>query len=562
MSYKKISRIALLCFFLLSCKPHYTVNNTILCAEALLNTAPDSAFRLLISISDPGKLSKADYAAWCMHYTHVQYKLYRDIKSDSIIRIAVNYYDNSDMPKYSGTAYYLWGCVLRINQHNIEAIEAFKHADDVLKTTNEHDLKGLINFNLGVIYIQEELYFQALDNFKKSLACFKCSNDKRYQAYAYRAISNVYLQLNYPFDTIEYYTGLAIRLSKETGDSTNYYNNLAYLGELLYNRNYIRSKDLLLQGYRHLSSKKAELATFLSIIYSSLNRLDSANYYLRVSLADTIVNDKSKVLKLLARAYLSKEKENHKQASEYFEKAYLKRDSVFQQSIRSQLYRIDKQYDLSKKEKENATLKIANRNNAIWMALLIIAVLSTLIILLLINIRYKKKQIINEMEKHRLELEIKTKQIENDQKRELLLSKLQSKIENSVRFNRLNNGLLQQNKQEAFIEEITKQSVISEKEMQYYIDEANKLFDGRITKLAEANPLLTLNDLIVITLICLQVDIFDSCTLLNISQNTMYMRRKRIKKHLGLADNASMEKWVKQNVGQLDVNKQKRDFNI
>lgn len=562
MSYKKISRIALLCFFLLSCKPHYTVNNTILRAEALLNTAPDSAFRLLISISDPGKLSKADHAAWCLHYTHVQYKLYRDIKSDSIIRIAVNYYDNSDMPKYSGTAYYLWGCVLLINQQNIAAIEAFKRADDVLRTTNEHDLKGLINFNLGVIYIQEELYTQALDNFKKSLACFKCSNDKRYQAYAYRAISNVYLQLNYPFDTVEYYTGLAIRLSKETGDLTNYYNNLSYLGELLYNRNYIRSKDLLLQVYRHLPSNKAELATFLSIIYSSLNRSDSANYYLRISLTDTIVNDKSKVLKLLARAYLAREEEDHKQASEYFEKAYLKRDSVFQQSIRSQLYRIDKQYDLSKKEKENATLKIANRNNAIWMALLIIAVLSTLIILLLINIRFKKKQIIDEMEKHRLELEIKTKQVENDQKRELLLSKLQSKIENSVRFNRLNNGLLQQNKQEAFIEEITRQSVISEKEMQYYIDEANKLFDGRINKLTEANPLLTLNDLIVITLICLQVDILDSCTLLNISQNTMYMRRKRIKKHLGLADDDGMEKWVKQNVGQLDVTKQKKAFNI
>lgn len=562
MSYKKISRIGLLCFFLLSCKPHYTVNNTILRAEALLNTAPDSAFRLLISISDPGKLSKADYAAWCLYYTYVQYKLYRDIKSDSIIRIAVNYYDNSDMPKYSGTAYYLWGCVLLINQHNIEAIEAFKRADDILKTTNEHDLKGLINFNLGVIYIQEELNTQALDNFKKSLTCFRRSNDKRYQAYAYRAISNVYLQLNYPFDSIEYYTGLAIRLSKETGDSANYYNNLSHLGELLYNRNCTRSKDLLLQGYQHLPSKKAELATFLSIIYSSLNRLDSANYYLRVSLADTTLNDKSKVLKLLARAYLAREKENHKQASEYFEKAYLKRDSVFQQSIRSQLYRIDKQYDLSKKEKENATLKIANRNNAIWIALLLIVVLSTLIILLLINIRYKKKQIIDEMEKHRLELEIKTKQIENDQKRELLLSKLQNKIENSVRFNLLNNGLSQQNKQEAFIEEITKQSVISEKEMKYYIDEANKLFDGRLNKLAEANPLLTLNDLIVITLICLQVDIFDSCTLLNISQNTMYMRRKRIKKHLGLADNDGMEKWVKQNVGQLDVNKQKRAFNI
>ena len=62
------------------------------------------------------------------------------------------------------------------------------------------------------------------------------------------------------------------------------------------------------------------------------------------------------------------------------------------------------------------------------------------------------------------------------------------------------------------------------------------------------NPQLTQPDLIVITLISLQINITDSCILLSINQNTMYVRRIRITKHIGLKSVTELENWVFQNV--------------
>jgi len=122
MNYRKIYFFAILCIILASCKPKYTENETILRAESLLNSAPDSAYYLLLSIKYPERLSKADYAAWCIHYTNAQYKLYKEIKSDSLIQLAINYYSKSDLTKYNGTAHYLSGCISQMHKNNKKAM--------------------------------------------------------------------------------------------------------------------------------------------------------------------------------------------------------------------------------------------------------------------------------------------------------------------------------------------------------------------------------------------------------------------------------------------------------
>src|ERR1035437_1157743 len=94
--------LILIVLFFFSCKRHYTRNDIILQAEKSLDTAPDSAYKLLTSITHPEKLPEADYAAWCLQYTYTQYKLQNKITSDSLIRIAVNYYKNSKLKKQSG----------------------------------------------------------------------------------------------------------------------------------------------------------------------------------------------------------------------------------------------------------------------------------------------------------------------------------------------------------------------------------------------------------------------------------------------------------------------------
>jgi len=77
-----------------SCKAKYTHNKLILDAEEMLASKPDSALILLSSIQSPESLPAADYAAWCLHYTHAQYKCYEDINSDTSRSITVKVLDD------------------------------------------------------------------------------------------------------------------------------------------------------------------------------------------------------------------------------------------------------------------------------------------------------------------------------------------------------------------------------------------------------------------------------------------------------------------------------------
>ena len=384
MKHLKLYTFAFICLLCLSCKPLTTKNETILRADSCMFSAPDKAFRILSNMHHPEKLSIEDYAAWCLNYSHARYKMKIEIKSDSTILIAVNYYRNSRLKKQSGTSLYLLGCIDKNLNKKKEAMESFKMAGDILKETNEENIKGFVYFNIGCLYIQDDLFNESLQYFKKSLVSFKRSNDKRYQAYAFRAIADACNHLNFPFKKIIYNTDLAIKLSKEAGDSVNYFMNISRKGELLYNRDYLNSKELLLQGFKFLPLQRPEYAAFLSFIYSKLNRWDSAEYYLKVAQEDKL--NANKTLICLVKAYISKAVGNNNQAFLDLEKAYTVRDSISQQSILNQLYRIDKQYDLNKEEAENASLKIDNRNKLIAISLLIILVLLAVVITM---VRYK-----------------------------------------------------------------------------------------------------------------------------------------------------------------------------
>lgn len=535
--------LILIILFFVSCQPHYTRNEVILKAEKLMDTSPDSAYNLLSAIPNPQKLSSADYAAWCLHYSLASYKLQKKFTSDSTIRISVNYYKNSKLKKQSGTAFYLLGCVLELLQKDTVAMEAYKEAEKALATTNENKLKGLVQFSLGYICMQDEMYSNSLSYFRNSLKFFNLSGDKKYKAYAYRDMSIMYYKLNSPLDTVLYYSNKALQLSKKTGDSINYYYILANQGELLYNKDYTRSKECLLKGFYFFPMQRYYYGAYLAYIYSKLNKIDLANYYLKISLLDAH-NSPYKIIGLQAAAIIAHQQNDYKKAYYFLEKSYVFRDSIFQHNMTSQLHIIDKQYDLTQKKIENAALSIANQTKIIWIALLAVGFLIILVLFLVIRNKSKQKQADDEMEKQRLKFDKKTTEIQNRQKRELLLVKTQNKIENTLAFNKLNINLMTEGKKKKFLEEITKQSTLSQKDWPAFIKEVDNLFESRISKLKKKFTELTETDCVVIALICLKINIPNSCLLLNMTKNTIYNRRKTIKERIELNADTDLEKWL------------------
>ena len=544
MKKKHILLLSIFCLLLTACGSTYTDNPIILKAESLLNEHPDSAYQLLSEINKPEQLPKSDYAAWCLHYTHARYKLFMDIKSDSLINVAVQYYANSTLKKYSGTSYYLLGCVSDLLLQEKKAMLAYKNAVLALNETKEYTTLGLATVNMGYIYELGKNYQQANICIKKSLYFFKLSANKKCQASSYLALSNMSLQLDYPFDSTLLYSNKALKLAKEVSDTRLYYNIISRQGELLNKKNPRQAINYLLIGFNHCPEHKIRNASFLAYIYSSLNMPDSASLYLRIAYKEK-GDSELELLKNLTGAGVFESRNDFRQAYYLIENAYLNQDSVFRNKLQSQSYKIDKQFDLLEKEKESAALKIANRTKIIFIAMLIILVLLILFLFQRRDSRNKEKQVVLEIKQRKLEFELREKELENSKKQEFLFSKLQQRIEMTLTFNKLQQGTFNPKKQEELIESMINQYVLTKNEWGYYVDETNCLFNNKITDLKEKHTELTPSDIIVIVLISLGMNVSDSCVLLNSSKDTMYGRRKRIKKHLGLDNEVNLEEWIK-----------------
>lgn len=139
-----------------SCTIRQDYNQQLLKADSLMQLRPDSALNILKSIS-PKKLStRADNAYYALLLTQVQDKNFVVQKDDSLIQIAVHYYDSIGDTKMQAKAHYYWGCVYRDMNQQAEAIREFFIAAPLTEKSKEKRQLGLIYNNIGYIYnIQE-----------------------------------------------------------------------------------------------------------------------------------------------------------------------------------------------------------------------------------------------------------------------------------------------------------------------------------------------------------------------------------------------------------------------
>ena len=477
----------LLILLSVGCKHNYTNNKTILNAESMLYTFPDSAYKLLNTIQNPEKLNKADYAAWCLNFTHAQFKLYLDIKSDSLIKVAVNYYDNTSLYLYSGTAYYLWGCVAELNDDKKKAMYAYKKGNDILSKMRSSDkrnirIKGLINYRISNLFLADEYNIDSERNINRAIGMFELLNDYKYLAYCHRIKAELMYRQEKPIPKILNEADICQKFALKDSNMDLYNNILTFKGKIQISHNISEAKNTLLKSYSTSSNNQQELFSLLTYVYAKLNMPDSALYFQKLLSIDN--NDLNRILiSELSKSYIYFNENSKDSAFKSFENAYNLREKIYKENTKEQLVRIDKQYDLSKKEAEKAKLEIQNQKNITLIAFLSVTVLAVLLILLFITNINKKRQAALIIEKQQLEFEVKTKQVENDKKMKILHANLQNKIDNTLHYKKLQKNFSKAEKTEEFVSIITRQAVLTDKEWQFYIDEANDLYDGNIEKM-------------------------------------------------------------------------------
>ena len=118
----------------------------------MMNQYPDSALIILRSLDAAELDTDADRAKYSLLYSQALDKNHIDIKSDSLISYAVEYYDRVGDDANSAKAYYYLGCVYENADDFYAAARAYVEAKNYVHAVDDDYLRGLIYFRMGALY--------------------------------------------------------------------------------------------------------------------------------------------------------------------------------------------------------------------------------------------------------------------------------------------------------------------------------------------------------------------------------------------------------------------------
>ena len=253
-------------FLSASCTQPHSSGTLLMQADSLMGTYPDSALRILENVKPQQLKTTADEAYYALLLTQAKDKNYIVQADDSLIRIAVQYYDSVGDVPMQAKAHYQWGGVLR-DQHNYyHALNLYIHAIYYTKRCENQKLLSLIYNNIANIYYQENHHNEA---------------DSVYQLLQQQAAMQK--------DTLNLVEALSKRgsINIEKG-----------------REHYLHAESLLLRASeltKHLSSNmlKADIASSLSALYSRMQKSKEAIEYAKENftlLTDTALHAKGYLL--------------------------------------------------------------------------------------------------------------------------------------------------------------------------------------------------------------------------------------------------------------------------
>ena len=162
-------------------------------AESLLQPNPDSCLTIMESIAPNDLKTKEEKARYALLMSAALDKNYIDVASDSLIKVAVDYYSIRNDQRRRMMAHYYQGLTLNNANDNTAAIIALEKAEKDALYLDDHLYAGLIFRTKGEVY-NKTLNDQAAQScLKEAIAHFKFLDNPDYAAYSELGLVNSYL---------------------------------------------------------------------------------------------------------------------------------------------------------------------------------------------------------------------------------------------------------------------------------------------------------------------------------------------------------------------------------
>ena len=344
-----------------------------------------------------------------MLITQARDKNYIKHASDSLINIALAYFEKQDDPVRKAIALYYEGRVNHDMNNAEEATDYYLRARDVAKNTTDYKLLYLINIHLGTLYAYRNLTDLALDAYVNA------------QNYSIQLKDSALISNSYS------YLGRVATLSKDWSKGLDYYKKAIEVAEQSGNLNavtfaygeistvYQALSILDFSMYYLKKSKEIEeihntfalSQTYLGIgeTYYLMKQSDSAYFYLEKALNTTNPYTKQDATQTLY--YLCRDLGKYEDAIKYNEQYWVYKDSIDNINRSSEIAKIQAKYEQEKLLNVNNGLE----NRILWGSIILLLIIFVLIFFYQREL-LKKERIIKESRK---QLQIRLNQLHENE---------------------------------------------------------------------------------------------------------------------------------------------------
>ncbi|WP_068701401.1 tetratricopeptide repeat protein [Paludibacter jiangxiensis] len=489
---------------------------------------PDSSIALLKKIPHPKQLKQKDYALYALLMCQGMDKCGIDIKSDSLIKEALNYYDRNQDSFRTGYVYLYLSRIYRNQENDQKRSEALIKAIPYAVNSKDNNLLGFIYADKAAIYQNQGLIDSMMFYYKKSLRSLTIANDKRNRNIALLEIGYGYFQKGDLDSALYYYKKAEQELvrfeDKIIKTSLDRLIGVAYLKF----QNYPSALQYLRSSIKTSDSYDYHKYILLSQVFLKTGEIDSTHFYLKKYLQTK--QDIPEYYDICSE--LTLKKGNLSDALKYSRMYLNAKNAEYKHYLNTSLNGLEKKLNFEKVEAENQKLTIKNQRFTIIIALVTILCFIIAVIILIEQIKKNKLALKNEADIKLINQQKIKLQTERISKITILQNLIQLKLIPERNLSQIGAQYLK-----LFGE--TNYSLTQHTED--IIKNIDVVFDGFSQKLLDRFPSLTQREILVCCCLRAGINQESILSMLSVKSETYYHYRSNIRKKMNAGQDDKVE---------------------
>ena len=324
----------------------------ILIAFTVMFDHPDSALHILEAMPMPSeRRDKENHALWCLLLTQAQYKRMMKIPSDSLVRIAYDYYKPTNNARRKAMSALYMGDINYELRNIEEALQYYLEGKTEVEKTDDYKTGYLVMISLCKLYLYRDFADYALEACRKAYDYAVKDSNKRYQLASLKFLARCYCisdSLSKAIDTYHKCSELTLELGLE-----NYYYDIQSEIALVYkNKGDIEKSLEIIKSF----PIKYQPALLTGKNYYLLGKQDSAYIYLNEALKTYNIYTKASAYEYLYK--LGDTPKYRKYLKTYCDSLLFYNDSIIAIDKGKEIIAYKEKYDHQKLITEQQRLKL------------------------------------------------------------------------------------------------------------------------------------------------------------------------------------------------------------